>query len=359
MIRASPDHVMEGMSRTTIAIAAATLFVLLAAAGGMLAYDSSRSDTVAGGVKVGQVDIGGLSAQAARAKLRNRLLRPLRRPLVVVAGETEFPLTAREAKLDGDVDAMVEAAVARGREGSIVARTWRGLTGAEVEATVRPTVAYSETAVRRLVDKVRVRVSRKPLNAHIALTGGRVAVRRARTGLAVDPARLRTKVQRALISDTTAPRSVRVDLRRTRPKVSTAQLARKYSVVLAVDRARYRVTLFKRLKRVRSYPIAVGQAGLETPAGRYTIQNKAVNPAWHVPNSAWAGSLAGSVIPGGAPNNPIRSRWLGVYDGVGLHGTSDRGSIGTNASHGCIRMLVEDIEKLYAQVPVGTPIFIS
>ena len=59
------------------------------------------------------------------------------------------------------------------------------------------------------------------------------------------------------------------------------------------------------------------------------------------------------------PSNPLKSRWLGIYDGVGVHGTSDRGSIGSNASHGCIRMLVEDVEKLYDQVPIGTPIFIN
>jgi len=347
------------MSRTTIVIAAAAVFVLLAGTGAVLAYDSGRSDTIAAGIRVGAVDVGGLSSRAAREKLDARLVRPLRKPVVVVAGEREFTLTARTSRVQADVDAMVSEALRRGREGGILARTWRGLTGGDVEAVVAPRISYSSEAVARLVNRVRARMSRKPVDANITLAGQRVAVRRSLPGLAVDPRRLRAEVQRALVSDTAAPRSVRVSLKKTQPKVTTARLARRYETVLAVDRAGYRVTLFKRLKRVRSYPIAVGQAGLETPAGRYTIQNKAVNPAWHVPNSAWAGSLAGSVIPGGAPNNPIKARWLGVYDGVGLHGTTDRGSIGTNASHGCIRMLIEDIEKLYDRVPVGTPIFIS
>ena len=78
-----------------------------------------------------------------------------------------------------------------------------------------------------------------------------------------------------------------------------------------------------------------------------------------MPNSPWAGSLAGQVIPGGIPSNPLKARWLGIADGVGVHGTADRGSIGSNASHGCIRMLVEDVIKLYDKVPVGTPIFIN
>jgi lipoprotein-anchoring transpeptidase ErfK/SrfK len=161
------------------------------------------------------------------------------------------------------------------------------------------------------------------------------------------------------VSDIDANRGLRVTLKKIKPKVTTQHLAKRYPVVLTVDRSHFRVSLFKKLKKVKSYPIAVGVAGLETPAGRYAITNKAVNPAWSVPNSPWAGSLAGTVIPGGAANNPLKARWLGVYDGVGIHGTDARYSIGSNASHGCIRMFVEDIIKLYDQVPVGTPIFIN
>ena len=78
-----------------------------------------------------------------------------------------------------------------------------------------------------------------------------------------------------------------------------------------------------------------------------------------MPNSAWAGTLAGKVIPGDDPSNPIKARWLGIYDGVGIHGTSDDASIGSNASHGCIRMHVPDVEKLYDEVPVGTAVYIA
>jgi lipoprotein-anchoring transpeptidase ErfK/SrfK len=282
----------------------------------------------------------------------------LQRPLVVVAGTRRFALSAREAQTTADVDAMVSAAVQRGREGSIFTRTWRGLTGGEVDVRIAPRIAFSRPAVRRLVDRVRVAMARKPVDADISVAGQRIALRKSVTGLALDARRLRTKVERGLATGA-GGRRIRADLHRIRPKVTTEHLAETYPVVLMVDRAGFRISLFKRLKRVRTYPIAVGQAGLETPAGRYTIQSKAVNPAWHVPNSTWAGSLAGTVIPGGAPDNPLKARWLGVYDGVGVHGTDARGSIGTNASHGCIRMLVEDVTKLYDEVPVGSPIFIG
>jgi lipoprotein-anchoring transpeptidase ErfK/SrfK len=157
----------------------------------------------------------------------------------------------------------------------------------------------------------------------------------------------------------TGSKTVRVHTKTVEPEVTTGEVADKYPAVLIVDRTAHKLTLYKHLEVAKVYPIAVGQVGLETPAGRYTIQNKAVNPAWNVPNSAWAGKLAGTVIPGGAPNNPIKARWLGVYDGVGVHGTSDDASIGSNASHGCIRMHIPDVEELYDEVPVGSPIYIA
>jgi lipoprotein-anchoring transpeptidase ErfK/SrfK len=78
-----------------------------------------------------------------------------------------------------------------------------------------------------------------------------------------------------------------------------------------------------------------------------------------VPNSAWAGSLQGQVIPGGAPNNPLKARWLGIADGVGIHGTAEDWSIGSRASHGCIRMHVADVVDLYPRVPVGAKVLIK
>ena len=58
----------------------------------------------------------------------------------------------------------------------------------------------------------------------------------------------------------------------------------------------------------------------------------AANPAWYVPNSDWAGDLAGKVIAGNDPDNPIKARWMGFYDGAGIHGTADAASIGGAAS---------------------------
>src|SRR5437899_503097 len=114
----------------------------------------------------------------------------------------------------------------------------------------------------------------------------------------------------------------------------------------------------QRLKLVKTYPIAVGRAGLETPAGFYEINDKQVNPSWHVPLSSWAGDLAGRVIPPG-PDDPIKARWLGFFGGAGIHGTAETWSLGSAASHGCIRMTIPDVEQLYDLVPLHTPIYVG
>ena len=108
----------------------------------------------------------------------------------------------------------------------------------------------------------------------------------------------------------------------------------------------------------RSASPARTMEGLETPEGLYEIEEKEENPVWHVPESDWAGSLAGQTIPPG-PSNPIKARWMAIYEGAGIHGTEETESLGSAASHGCVRMAIPDVEELYDRVEVGTPIFIG
>jgi lipoprotein-anchoring transpeptidase ErfK/SrfK len=154
------------------------------------------------------------------------------------------------------------------------------------------------------------------------------------------------------------PSELAIPTRAVFPRWWTSTLERRYHTYILVSRETFTLRLYKRLKLVRSYRIAVGRAGLETPAGEYTINDKQVNPWWHVPNSAWAGPLAGRIIPPG-PADPIKSRWLGFYNGAGIHGTDAIWSIGTAASHGCIRMTIPDVEDLYERVPLNTPIYVG
>jgi lipoprotein-anchoring transpeptidase ErfK/SrfK len=140
--------------------------------------------------------------------------------------------------------------------------------------------------------------------------------------------------------------------------VTTKELAAQYPDYLTVDRATFTLRHYENLKLAREYTVAVGQAGYDTPTGVYNIESKQVDPVWNVPNSDWAGALAGTTVPPG-PQNPLKARWMGIYAGAGIHGTDDLGSLGSAASHGCIRMAVPEVIELYDQVDVGTPVYIQ
>ncbi len=346
------------MRTKSFILVAASLAVLVVLGGALYAYDHARADEIAPGVQVAGVPLGGLTTEQAKARLERELLEPLERPIVIHHGTKTWKLGPREARLRADLSAMVHEAVTRSRSGDLFSRSWRSLTGKKLDDDLKPTVEYSDAAVIRLIDRVRKSVERPAKNAQVTISGAGVKTVPGVEGLAIQAASLHREIGQAITS-TSAPRTFIARTHHTEPKVSTDDLRRRYGTVIVVNRGQYRLRLFKNLKETQSFGIAVGQVGLETPAGQYTIANKAINPAWHVPNSPWAGDLAGKVIAGDDPSNPIKARWLGIFDGVGIHGTADDASIGHNASHGCIRMHIPDVEKLYDEVPVGSAVYIA
>lgn len=105
-----------------------------------------------------------------------------------------------------------------------------------------------------------------------------------------------------------------------------------------------------------SYPVATGKTVYLTPSGKFRIVVKFKNPGW-------GGAGVSDPIPGGAPNNPLGKRWIGISHGgggkYGVHGNSNSRSIGTYASLGCVRMFNQDVEQLYEKVKTNTPIWIG
>lgn len=355
---AGPGITQDCRLRRSHAIAA---IVALAAAGALVAaafaYDRARNDTIAPGVRVGGVEVGGLDRQVARAKLERELLNPLREPIVLSRATRSWRLTAREARISADVEGSVDAAVERSREGNFLARAVRGIAGSELSVDVQPRTTYDDHAIVRLLDRVRRAIEREPREASVDFTATSVEPVPSAAGLRVPATGLHRRIRAAIVSPT-AKRTFTVHMRKVRPKVTTGELAKKYPTLVMVDRGGFRLRLYKNLRLVKTYPIAVGQAGLETPAGLYSIQDKQVNPTWNVPKSDWAGDLAGKSIPPG-PDNPIKARWMGLFAGAGIHGTEAINSLGTAASHGCVRMAIPDVIELFERVEIGTPVYVS
>jgi len=97
-----------------------------------------------------------------------------------------------------------------------------------------------------------------------------------------------------------------------------------------------------------------------TPTGVFEVTAKAEDPIWRKPD--WAYLEEGLPVPGD-PALRLEEDQLGGYsidlgDGLYIHGTVYTRLLGMNATHGCIRVADEDLEKIYRIVEVGTPVFI-
>jgi len=353
MIGPEPAHRGRAL---VIAAGGALVVVLLGAA--MYLYDHSRREVIANGVRIDGVAVGGLHEAAARTKIQHELLVRLSRPVTVSWGSQRWTLDAREADLSVNAENMVAQAVNASREGSILTRTVRGLLGGSVNRNIPLVVSYSHQAVRGLTAKVRAAVDRPPRDATVQPTSSELTHVAAEDGMTVDSTRLGGRIEYALTG--TAPSgTVSVPTHAVRPAVTSSQLATKYPAYIVVDRAAFRLRFYEHLKLAKTYEIAVGMEGLETPAGFYKIQWKQTDPPWYVPKKAWAGALAGTVVPPG-PADPLKARFMSFDGGAGIHGIdpSEYSSIGHDASHGCVRMRIPDVIALYSRTPVGTPVYI-
>jgi hypothetical protein len=331
------------------------LGVLLVAAVGAYAWDASKEDEIAEGVSIGGIDVGGHDADQAQSVVRKQIVDPLKQPVHVSFEKERYTLTPEELGVRADIDGMVDEAVDASRDGGIFSRVWRYASGGDVDTDVEPRIEYSNDALQGFVEGVAGKVDREPRDATVEPTPTDLTPVPEQAGVAVRTDELRDRVEDALQSP--QARAVKAPVEKVQPEVTTDELASEYPAYLTVDRDNFSLRYFENLKLKKEYSIAVGAIGFDTPAGLYHIQNKAVNPSWSVPDSEWTGDLAGQVIPPG-PDNPLKARWMGIFDGAGIHGTDDLGSLGTAASHGCIRMAVPEVVELYDRVDVGTPTYI-
>lgn len=107
--------------------------------------------------------------------------------------------------------------------------------------------------------------------------------------------------------------------------------------------------------QVYTYPIGMGVLDYKTPTGNFHVNQKKVNPDWHIPKQLQK-KYEMAVMPAG-PDNPMGAFKLGLNWGdYGIHGCNLPWAVGRLVSHGCTRLYPEDIKKLFAMVPMGTKV---
>ncbi|MGI8622433.1 MAG: L,D-transpeptidase family protein, partial [Solirubrobacteraceae bacterium] len=282
----------------------------------------------------------GQTVLQATETLRDALRAPARRPVVLRSGGRRAVLPVRRVKYAFDA-----------------ALTARRALRALPRTRVKPAITFIRTPIRTFVDAFAATVLVPARDAGVRITLRHIYRTEARAGRRVAVKKLNRVIEKAL-ADPRRPRTKRVRPVRTRPAIGARDLKRRYASIITIDRSTFTLRLFKRLRHAKSYSVAVGQPAYPTPTGLFAIQTKQVNPTWTAPNSPWAGEAAGQSFNSSDPGNPLKARWMAVDGSVGIHGTGQDSSIGSAASHGCIRMHVSDVVDLYDRVAVGTPVLI-
>jgi lipoprotein-anchoring transpeptidase ErfK/SrfK len=325
--------------RRTVLAACALLLLLVPSA-------NAAEPRIAAGVTAAGTDVSGLTLAEAAGRLYNTFGFATGRPLSTHVAGHKYAVKPSELGFVFDVNKTARRAYNA------------GLKPHRATVDVDLFVPYDAAKVSSYATKVATEIKRDPRDARVDIKLSKIDKIASKDGRVIEATALGTSVAAAL-TDPAKARILKPKLKVVRPKVTTAGLAKAYGTIVTIDRGAFKLRLFKNLKLSKTYGVAVGMPEYPTPTGRFTIANKAVNPAWTAPNSPWAGAYANETVAGGAADNPLKARWMGIVNGVGIHGTGAPGSIGSRASHGCIRMTVPDVIDLYPRVPVGATVVIG
>ncbi len=290
---------------------------------------------IAADVTIGGTLVGGLTAAEARKVVTSRFVRPLR---LVGGPGSRIRVTPKKLGAVPDIAGAVKLAARVKRPGFRVPL--------EVEVT-RP-------RVDSFVAKLARRFQREPVDATLRLHNLKPIATRDVPGRRLKSVVTTRAIVLALKTQQRGPLELRFD------KINAPVSSDELGSAIVIKRASNALLFYrigKKPKLIRSFRVATGLAQYPTPLGRFEVVNKLANPWWYPPTtSEWAKDL--DPVPPGS-GNPLGTRWMGISSPyVGIHGTPNAASIGYSASHGCVRMLIPQVEWLFTRVEVGTPVFI-
>jgi lipoprotein-anchoring transpeptidase ErfK/SrfK len=311
---------------------------------------SASSGRVLTGITVGGVDVGGMTRAEAVAAVKATTEPKLRRGVFVVGGDKRWPVTPAGLGHGAGVEQAVDKALT-GPELAWYADFWHRLTNKPVTHSVDVALATDDAKVAGFVRALAPKLAVAPTNASIKLVDGKVVKQKAKNGRVLDVKASTRALAKGLRGDA---RKVKLVTRPVAPKITNDKLGKTIEINLSTNR----LTFYDGLKVRKVYRVATGQPSFPTPQGTWEVVYKRVNPTWTNPDpDGWGADMPKSIPPG--PGNPLGTRAMSLNaSGILIHGTYASYSIGSYASHGCIRMLLSDVEALYPQVPMGTPVLI-
>jgi lipoprotein-anchoring transpeptidase ErfK/SrfK len=332
-------------------IMGAAVALVVAVLGGVvvISVDRHASARLRSGTIIEDVPVGGLDFDGAVTRVRAVVEQPLRRPLLLKTDRFEVTTTPWDLGFRVDVPGVVRSAL-RSSGGNVFTRLGERVLGPNEPLFVDAPPAWGDGDLEGVLSRAAEAVKEAPQNADIDISSGflKFTPERAGRDLDVDASR-HAIMQAAELGDST----VRLVTRALTAGVGEQALNK----VILVRTGENKLYLYDKGTIVKTWSVATGQSSYPTPTGVYKVVSKIENPSWYNPGSDWSRGLPAVIGPG--PSNPLGTKALELdAPGILIHATSDRGSIGYNASHGCIRMTEESEAELFSQVPEGTRVAI-
>lgn len=301
---------------------------------------AAYTEPISNDVTVAGVNLKGMTEAEARASILASVTPPPLTAITVVVRDRTYTLPAASAVVP-NVDA-------------ILARAYETTT---VPFEIQPTFLVNSTVIQTWVRNMARAQNRAPRNAVRSIRNRRLYVIPEIIGRRTDQvtgvARMRAAVASRIASPTAPQPRISIPVTRVNPRYTRRNIGK----TIIVSQGEFKVFLYNNTRVEKIYRCAVGMRGYSTPNGNFRVIGKVKNPTWRNPGSDWATNMPAFIGPG--PSNPLGTRALYINSpGIRIHGTSKVNSIGTRASHGCIRLTNPNVQDLYPRVPVGTPVFI-
>jgi hypothetical protein len=344
----------KGRGRRVLTILAAVLgaALLLFVAGVAYAtydYKNDNDGKILPGATVAGVDVGGMSEKQALRAVKRAVAPRLESTIAVGFGDREWEVTPKELKARSNAKSAVQAAVDASEAASWTDLAQMRFLDGELDLEEDVSINYSRKGAKGFIAGLEDEVNAEPRDASIDYSSGWVEITKEREGHELIVGKS-TKGLMASMKDGDSRADLEVNS--TKPEVTAAS----FDQVLLVRQGDFRVYLYEDGKITHDWPIAVGTSEYPTPTGVFSVELKRYMPTWINPApDGWGADMPAMIPPG--PSNPLGLRAINwTAAGIRFHGTSATHSIGTAASHGCVRMYNEDVIELYDLIDEGAPI---
>lgn len=314
-------------------------------------YDRSRADRILPGITIAGIDVGDMTREQAVDAVRAGIDTTVNGHIKITAAKHIWHSTPADLGLHADVVGAVDEAFVVADSMSMASRVWHRIREEPVARSFDVQYRAGPSKVKAFVEDVAQTVAKSPVDASIDLVDDEVVMTRSHPGQELKADVGIARIHAALLKHVG---SVRIPLRPIAPEVTPQNIG--YTIV--IRKSQNMLYLYDGFKAARTYPVATAAPDYDTPTGEWKIINKVVDPTWRNPApDGWGAGEPLEIPPG--PGNPLGTRALYLdAPGIRIHGTYSDSSIGTYASHGCIRMHIPDSEELFDIVPIGTKVII-